>query len=287
MGILLDSFSLSPAAAVEYLRKKKLRISGAWYTVWKEQHTQVFTVANLARLDLLQSIRDMVNKAVDGEYTTDSNGDRIKRAITFQQFKKELIPQLKKAGWWGIEEITDAEGNVIERQLGSVPRLRTIYRTNVQTALNAGRYKSQMETAADLPYLEYIIIYDGATTNRCRGLRNKIFAANDPVLDYIYPPNHWHCRSRMRSLTRSQVERGDTPVENTAGSIIERQVEIGSGDKIRTVPVNGYKYIGEDGMPHEFIPDAGWDYNPGKASFKADLKKYDSDIASLYDGGSE
>jgi SPP1 gp7 family putative phage head morphogenesis protein len=284
MGILLDAFSLTPAKAVEYLRKKNLRISGAWYTVWREQHTRAFTVANCAKLDVLQDIRNMITAAIDGEWMPDSSGERVKRAISFGQFKKELVPRLKKAGWWGIEEITDADGNVIERQLGSVRRLETIYRTNTQVALNAGRYRGQIEAVRDLPYWQYVSILDGGTTDRCRGLHGKIFRADDSIWDVIYPPNHWGCRSRVRALTGS--DGGEILTSNSGGmKHIEKTGVVGSGDAKRQVTVRGLKYMGEDGQPREFYPDAGLDYNPGKQAFTPDLKRYDADIAALFNGG--
>jgi SPP1 gp7 family putative phage head morphogenesis protein len=286
MNILVDAFSLTPAKAVEYLRKKKLRISGNWYTVWKEQHSRAFTVANLTKMEVLQDIRDMINKAVDGETMIDSSGASVKRAITFQQFKKELVPRLKKAGWWGVEEIIGPDGNVVERQLGSVHRLRTIFNTNVQTALNTGRYARQAEVSRDLPYWQYVSVMDSRTTNRCKTLHGQIYRADDPVWDVIYPPNHWGCRAQVRALTGEMVSRENVDVQSSDGNIIEKTALIGPDGDRREVTVKGMKYIGGDGQPREFFPDPGWDYNPGKSSFTPDLSRFDPDISALYDGGS-
>lgn len=287
MSILSDAFSLTPAKAVEYLRKKNLRVSGAWYTVWKEQHARTFTVANLARLYLLQDIRDMINKAVDGEIAADSSGAAVKRTITFQQFKKELMPRLKKAGWWGIEEIVRPDGSVIERQLGSVHRLKTIFQTNVQTALNAGRFARQSSVKNELPFWQYISILDSRTTNRCKSLHGQVYAATDPVWDTIYPPNHWGCRARVRSLTKEMVDRDRITVQSSEGMTIEKTEFVGPNGDQREVKVRGVKYIGSDGQPRQFYPDAGWDYNPGKSSFKPDLSRFDDDISGLFPEGEQ
>lgn len=282
MGILLDAFDLTPASAVEYLRKRKLRISGSWIDIWKEQHTRTFTVANMMCMDLLQNVRHLVDKAIDGELAPDATGQMIKRGISFQEFKKRLIPELKKSGWWGIEELVDPEtGEITERRLGSVARLKTIYNTNVQTAFSAGRYNGQMNAVADLPYWEFVAIVDGSTTDRCRRLHRFVRRYDDPVWDVIYPPNHWGCRSRVRSLTTAQVERLDIPVDNSI-DIITRKEFVGSGDNKHTVDVRGIRWGDDDDQV--YWCGAGWDYNPGKTSFTPDLTKYDADIAALWGG---
>ncbi|MFA5751105.1 MAG: phage minor head protein [Candidatus Paceibacterota bacterium] len=280
MGILLDAFSLAPAKAVEYLRKKKLRISGSWTEVWKEQHTKAFTVANLSKLDLLQDIRNLLNKAIDGELAPDVTGEMVKRGIPFSEFKKRLVPKLKARGWWGIEEVVNfTTGEVTERQLGSVARLRTIYDVNVQTAFMSGRYRGQMDVAKELPYWQFIAVMDGNTTERCSKLHLVVYRYDDPVWQYIYPPNHWRCRSRVRSLAADQVDR----VESSTDNLVSQEEAVGSDNK-RMVDVTGVKFTDRYGVPQTYMPGAGWDYNPGKQTFKPDLKKYDDDIAALWEG---
>lgn len=286
MSILLDAFNLPPAKAVEYLRKKGLRISGAWYTVWKQQHQQSFTVANVAKLDLLQNIRDLVRDAVEGRLTTDANGDTYKRAIPFQQFKKDFKRNIANRGWLIIDDevVAPSTGEIISTRLGSTARLKTIYQTNVQTALNAGRYQSQREVVADLPNWQYVAIMDGVTTDRCRDLNGKVYRADDPVWDRIYPPNHFRCRSRVRTLTDTMVERDGLEVESSSGNLVSKKEIVGKGENAREVTVNGIRFTNAVGEAQSFFPDPGFDYNPGKTAFTPDLKKYDTDIAALYNG---
>jgi hypothetical protein len=82
----------------------------------RQQHGQVFTVAKATSLDVLRAIRDQVSKAVgDGQ--------------TFESFKRNLKPQLQALGWWGKQEVLDADtGELTAVQLGSDRRLRTIFR---------------------------------------------------------------------------------------------------------------------------------------------------------------
>jgi SPP1 gp7 family putative phage head morphogenesis protein len=260
MDLLLDAFKLPPAQAIAFLRSKGMVVSWNWFDTWREANSQAFTVAKVMRLDILQDIRGMVDKAVA-------------EGITFQQFKKELTPMLKAKGWWGEQEIDGAKV-----QLGSPRRLQTIFDNNVQSAYNAGRYKQQMEVIEQRPYWQYIAVLDSQTTTRCRGLHQQVFRADDPVWDTIYPPNHFGCRARVRTVSQPQLERDRLRV--SSAEIVSREFEIGGGENRRMVPVRGVKTTNAEGQPILYFPDAGWDYNPGKAAWKPDLSKYDGDIAA-------
>ena len=280
MGILLNAFNLTPAAAVEYLRKRKLRVSENWYDLWKEEHTRAFTVAKMLRMDLLQTVRGLIDAAVNGELAPDASGEQIKRAISFQEFQNRLIPELKKKGWWGIEEIIDSEtGEITERRLGSVHRLKTIYETNINQSYHAGRYRGQMEAIDDLPYMQYKLGPAMQHTEQCARLQDKIFRADDPVWDVIYPRNHWGCHAYVVSLTERQVGRMSGDIIEEA-NIVSRTETVGTGDASHPVNVRGVRWgSGDDQI---YWCGAGWDYNPGKTSFTSDLNSYDNDIAALW-----
>ena len=263
--ILLDAFEKKPAEAIAFLQAKGNTFSWNWFEVLKEAHSRSFTVAKVMKADLLQDIRVMVNKALE-------------EGITFQQFKKELAPRLQKKGWWGKREIVDTEtGLVTDVQLGSVRRLKTIYQTNLQTSYMAGRYKQQAAVAESRPYWQYISVIDGQTTDRCRSLHLRVFRYDDPIWNYLYPPNHWGCRARVRTLNDRQLGQYDFKVDSSEGRLITRNFTIGKDDAKRTVPVTGFK-LADDSV---YWPNPGWDYNPGTKGFDVDLKKYDNDIKGL------
>jgi SPP1 gp7 family putative phage head morphogenesis protein len=265
-SILLDAFQQKPAAAMEFLRKKGYALSWNWFDTWKDAHSKAFTVAKVAELDLLKDIRAMLDKAVaDG--------------ITLAQFKKELKPRLQAKGWWGKKEMVNAEtGEVTEYMAGSPRRLKTIYKTNLQTAYMAGRYKGQMDAAGDLPYIQYISVMDGKTTDTCRDMHGRVFRADDPIWNSLYPPNHWGCRARTRSLTKRMVEREGLRVESSDGRLVQREVIVGKGANARKETVTGLKlWNGKT-----FWAGAGWDYNPGKETWMPDLKAYNIDDARLF-----
>jgi SPP1 gp7 family putative phage head morphogenesis protein len=268
--ILLSAFDLKPAAAIKYLRNKGLKISGSWYEIWQEAHTQSFTVANCMNLDVLQDIRSMVDKALD-------------EGITFQQFKKQLMPKLKKKGWWGKEETVDeATGKTRSIQLGSVRRLQTIYQTNNQVAYMAGRYKSMMSSARALPYWQYIAVMDSRTRPEHRALNGKVFRYDDPIWKKLYPPNRWGCRCRIRALTGGQVQRMGLTVSNSDGMLVTKEVPIGTPESGKLATVTGFKTTNDEGQPIVTWTDPGWDYNPGESAFRPDLSLYDKKLAQQF-----
>jgi SPP1 gp7 family putative phage head morphogenesis protein len=257
-NILLDAFQMKPAAAIEYLRRKGFAISWNWLDTWKDAHSKAFTVAKAMKLDLLKDIRAMLDKAVaDG--------------ITLDQFKKELKPRLQAKGWWGKKQTVNEEtGEVTEYMAGSPRRLKTIYQTNLHTAYAAGRYKGQMDAAGDLPYIQYIAVMDGRTTDTCRDMHGMVFRADDPIWNSLYPPNHWGCRARTRSLSEQMVKREGLRVESSNGRLVQKNVIVGKGANARYETVTGLKL----GNGKIFWAGPGWDYNPGRETWMPDLRKY-------------
>jgi SPP1 gp7 family putative phage head morphogenesis protein len=244
---LLYAIGLPPEKAIEFFKSKGYTFSWDWYDIWQEAHAKAFTVAKAMRMDILQDIRDMVQKALD-------------EGITFAQFRKELESKLKAKGWWGRKIIGDETG-AEEVQLGSPHRLKTIYQTNLQTAYNAGRWKGQMENVDNRPYLQYVAVMDSRTRPHHKILNGKVFRADDPFWDTHYPPLGFNCRCRVRALSDKNIKDRGLIVENSKGKLSEQEVIV-SKKTGELKPVTVYR----DPLTGEKIaPDVGWNYNPGKA----------------------
>lgn len=230
--------NLKPETAIAYLKSKGYKISFDWREVWQEAHHKAFTVAKAMNLDILQTIRQSTQTALE-------------QGQTLHQFRETLKPELQKKGWWGKKEVEDPNtGEVKEVMLGSPHRLQTIYRTNLNVAYKVGQYKEQIENIDDRPYWMYEATLDSNTRPEHRALHGKVFRADDPIWDSIYPPNDWGCRCTVRPLNESQLKEKELSVEKT-------------GTKI----------------PDNFQPKE-WAYNPGKDAFYPDYDKYSYDIAS-------
>jgi len=251
---LAYALRLPPEKAIAYLQAKGYAFSWDWYDVWQEAHRKAFTVAKVMRKDLLDDIRKAVETALaDGQ--------------TFAEFRKGLEPTLKAKGWWGKVPLGDGDGGVEVVQLGSPWRLRTIYRTNLQTAYQAGRWQTQVEGKEERPYLQFVAVLDARTRPSHAALNGKVFPIDDPFWDTFYPPLDWGCRCRVRALSVDNVKERGLKIETGAGRIetVERLVSKTTGE-LR--PATRIRVTDAVGQPVTVATGPGWAYNPGKQDFQ-------------------
>ncbi|MBQ1782890.1 MAG: minor capsid protein [Gammaproteobacteria bacterium] len=251
------AFDMEPADAVAYLRAKGYTISDRWQEVWQGAHARAFTVAKAMRMDVLEAIRGEVDKT-------------LSQGGTFAEFEKALQPQLEKLGWWGKQVMVDSDGGARLVQLGSPNRLKTIYRTNLQTAYMAGRYRRQLATTNTHPWWQYVAVLDSRTRESHAALNGKVFRFDDPIWQYLYPPNGWGCRCRVRALTERQLQRMGLQVEQGDGYIETFQAESGINPRTGEVEMVDHMRVR---LPNgkTMTPDIGWAYNPGSAAFGTDV----------------
>jgi len=260
---------LPPKEAVAYLQAKGYALSWDWEEVWQEAQAKAFTVAKVARLDILQDIRDAVETS-------------LKEGKTSAWFEKELTPVLRAKGWWGKRETIDqGTGEIASVQLGSPWRLETIYRTNLQTAYMAGRYAEQMANVDDRPYWQYVAVLDTRTRPSHRALNGKVFRYDDPFWKSFYPPNGWRCRCRVTTLSEGNLQRSGLRVESSEGKLgsVLKLVSQKTGE-LREVAT----YRTADPVtrrPLVIAPAVGWSYNPGAAAWQPDRARYTGDLAAL------
>ena len=240
-------FKLPPALAIKYFTSKKNKLSWDWYEVWQNAHKKAFTVAKVTREDILKDIRSSLDKAlVEGK--------------TFHEFQKELKPILQKKGWWGEQFVVDSKGNAEKVQLGSMYRLKTIYRVNMQTSYQAGRYETQLDNAEDRPYWQYVAVMDSSTRPEHAELNELVFRYDDPFWSSFYPPNGWNCRCRVRALSDYKVKAKKIKIGSSDGTLSEEMALVSkkSGEykpvTVYTDPMTG----------HKIAPDVGWSHNPAK-----------------------
>lgn len=261
--------SLPPKEAVAYLASKGFAITWDWQELWQESQAQAFTVAKVTRLDILQDIRDTVETA-------------LKEGKTLAWFTKELTPVLQTKGWWGKQEVTDeATGEISQVQLGSPYRLKTIYRTNIQTAYMAGRFQEQLANADDRPFWQYVAILDGRTRPSHRAMNGKVFRYDDPFWSSFYPPNGWGCRCRVKPLSDSNLQRRGLMAESSEGKLGTemRLISARTGEEREVTTFRAVDPA--TGKPITIAPDAGWSYNPGAAVWTPDKSRYTGPLATL------
>ena len=244
---LAFAWNLPPAKAIEYFRSKGYAITWAWEELWAQAQVWSFTVAKAMTQDILESIRGELEHALE-------SGE------TFATFRKNLEPRLRALGWWGNSAVIAPGGALVNVQLGSVRRLETIFRTNVQTAYSVGRWSGFTAAAATHPYLQYIAVMDGRTRPSHAALNNRVFAQTDPIWKFIGPPNGFNCRCRVRALSPEDMKRKGLALSDSGSDLTVTNV---------VDPQSGLVYeqasYQSRGMSVAFAPDKGWSYNPGMA----------------------
>lgn len=248
-------FGMEPTQAIEYLKRKGFSITWDWHEVDAATHARAFTVAKASRLDILQDIRNALT-------------DNLQQGKTLRDFQRDLQPVLQSKGWWGKQIVVDSEGNAEKIQLGSPRRLATIYQTNAQSAYMAARHAEALRAVKTHPYWMYIAINDKYTRPSHRALNGKVFRWDDPIWQYIMPPNGFNCRCRFTALSEREVKRRGLKVESSAGMVTTKTVD--SGFNKRTGEVNSTNVIvlrttDAAGKQITFSPDPGFNGSPAQS----------------------
>lgn len=250
MTVAVD-FTLAPRQALKFFRDKGLKPSFAWQDMWQEEHDAAFTVAKMMNVDLLADVRAAVDKA-------------IAEGQTLQEFSKLLKPRLVEAGWWGKAVMEDpADGTSQLVQLGSVRRLRTIFRVNMQTSYAAGSWAQIQDTKSEAPYLMYDAIDDNRTRPQHRAWDGTVLPVDDPWWRTHTPPNGWNCRCSVIQLSKSQAaSMGKAQPDKAPPSPTREYTNPRTGEVVR-VPVG---------------IDPGFGYNPGESRVEHLRQVYDQKV---------
>jgi SPP1 gp7 family putative phage head morphogenesis protein len=219
---LVLCFDKSPEEAIKYLKSLGYKISWDWKEQLQAIKEHCFTIAKCSSADILEVFKSSLESALE-------NGQ------TFNDFQKGIKLLLEQKGY-------------SKREDGSVWRLDTIFRTNLQSAYQAGRYKEQMELSEDFPWLEYNAVMDNRTRPKHAEFDGTIRPTNDPIWQTAFCPNGYNCRCRTRSISAAEMKRRN----------------------LKVTPEKEAK---------KFKPDPGFDNPPG--TFTPDMSKYSIDIKKV------
>jgi len=225
--------------------REDLRTSVRWSEMLHEDHARAFTVAKVAKLDLLEDIRT-------------SLADVIHNGGTFEQWQKGLVPTLQKAGWWGRVEDQALTGTAEPVFVGP-RRLRTIYQTNLRMSRAAGQWARIQESKGVSPYLRYSAVNDRRTRPEHRAWHGTILPVDHPWWDTHFPPCGWNCRCTVSQLSERDLKSFGWSVSKAPPD---------DGPPRRFYPAGASEPV--------LVPrgiDPGFGYNPGKASLKAVAEK--------------
>ncbi len=229
--ILIEAQKLLPKEAVKLFEKKGLKVTQTAEETRKAIQAKLFAVTQSINMGVLQDIRDELSKS-------------LKEGQTYVTFKKNIENTLAKKGWTGKRTVI-VKGKA--KEIITTPwRLKTIYRTNVQSALNAGRFERQVSNARDRPFLELI---DGILA-KSRPTHKQQSGSIQPITSRFwkspnswYPPNGFNCTGRTVALTKAEAK--------------SRGIRIKAPGK---------------------RPDPGFGMNPATDAFRPVRKDFDDDI---------
>lgn len=239
-----------PPEASRFLANKGVVPSFSWRDVEPEEHAVAFTVAKAMQIDVLTTIREELQRAID-------------EGVPFDEFRRTLTPRLRRLGWWGVREMVDpATGQAELVQLGSPRRLRTIYRANLRSARAAGQWERIQRTARQLPFLVYMLGPSEVHRPHHEAKAGLTLPVDDPFWQSWFPPNGWGCKCWVRQVTRAEAERRG--VDASPEVPTRRMVNRRTGE-LREVP---------QGI------DPGWERNPGALRVRAAIDLLEERLAA-------
>ena len=217
-----------PDAAIAFWKQRAKLTDEEAKALGEEVKHRAFYVTGLAKQDLVQLVSDGIEEA-------------LKNGETLADFKKRIAAAIQAQGWHDY-------------------RVENIFRTNMQVAYSAGRYKKMQAVKASRPYWQYIAVMDKRVRPSHAILHEKVYPADHEFWSSNYPPNGFRCRCGVRTLSARQVKKQGLTVET----------EMPKAD-MWTDPKTGYEYF-----VHFPGADKGFKNNPGKDWVQAglNLKKY-------------
>ncbi|MDW8358774.1 phage minor head protein [Thermus sp.] len=177
MAWTVEPDPLHPEEALAWFRRRLPLPEPVWRTLREEARRRAFWVAGLAALDMVQETKDALEEA-------------LSRGLPFEDFQRSLSERVRTA--WGE---------------GSRHRLATVFRTNLQLAYGAGRWKAAEETRSLRPYWGLQVVLDGRTSETCRPLAGVVLPADHPFWRNHIPPLHHGCRTALVTYSREEGER--------------------------------------------------------------------------------
>ena len=217
---------VTPEAAIAWWKQRAKLTDAEARALTEGARQRAFYVTGLARRDLVQLVSDGIQAALENGETLDSFRERITDAI-------------RAEGWHDR-------------------RVELIFRTNMQSAYAAGRWKKIQAVKASRPYLQYV-----ARMVRTRPshaiLHRLVYPVDHEFWKTNYPPNGFRCHCHVVTLSSRQVEkRGLTVQKEMPKSGVWKD------------PKTGYEYF-----VHFPGADKGFRGNPGMDWLDGlNLKKY-------------
>lgn len=201
--------TLPPKSAVEYFRSLGYKVTDDWLETAEAVRGKAFAAAKSGSLDILKDLKEgLIHAAESGEPEA--------------SFVERMGATLRAKGW----------------DPNNPSRLRTIFRTNMQSAYMAGRWTQFQASRNSHPYLKYIAVMDARTRPSHAAMNGLVFHIDDPIWKTHYPPCGYNCRCRVSAISGGAVKRQNITVRSSAGDRFSEEVVLGDG---QIAEVHGYR----------------------------------------------
>lgn len=233
-----QALNLPPEEAVRFMAAKGYRLTTNWQEMRHEDHDRAFTAAKIARLQILEALREELHRSQA-------------RGETYQTFLANVKPRLVDLGWWGPIEDASITGTP-DLVVVNPARLRRIYDTNMRTARAAALWKRIWEGRALMPYLRYSAVLDRRTRPEHRAWHDIVLPVEHPWWQTHFPPNGWNCRCTVLQMNERMLAR--------------RKLSVTPDTQLPTGTRSWRRRDGAGGWESIEVPagiDPGWSYAPG------------------------
>jgi SPP1 gp7 family putative phage head morphogenesis protein len=183
--------------AIDAFRRRNVMPRPAFDLLSREAKRKAFTVARLARQDLLDTAHAELLRQLErsGKPTRKdpATGKWIYEGPNYREFQRFARERLESAGW------TPANASHVE----------TIYRTNIVGAYATGRHAQMTSPAvvARMPYWQIRGVQDDRQRDTHKRAHGIILRADHPFWKKAFPPFGFNCRCRVIARSQAWVDR--------------------------------------------------------------------------------
>lgn len=150
---------------------------------------EAFAVAGVMNYECEQKLKALAKTIIDGTHPLlQSHPENVDINLLWQTEAYNIIGQ--------YVEVED---------MPAPSQLNTNLRTAVMSSYHAAQYQRLQEVQDVYPAYRYKTQADNRVRDEHAALHNKVFMANDPVWDTIWPPNGWNCRCYIEPVSYDEL----------------------------------------------------------------------------------
>jgi len=169
----VDEIPTAFEKALKYMLDKNLMTSAEFKKLDKAVRKYAFSVADVDSKRLLDLLKTNLSEALESG------------ALNVEQWLQQVGGVFQSAGMTKLNDY----------------HLRTVFRTNMQTALNEGRFEMIQDANEDeFPLIEFVAIMDDRTRQDHANLDGFRAPKDDPIWQKITPPLDYNCRCTLRPV---------------------------------------------------------------------------------------